>query len=852
MKFLSSAIAIAILCFTLVPIVSASASATASDATATASLAQESQQQQQQPYEVITCTNPFTLLPNHNARVNDNYCDCINGIDEPLTDACSGVDHWAGARRGSSLQDNDDDNDGDEDSAAQVSKRFKCPQQNLYLSPSRINDGICDCCCGSDERGIEINDDKTSSSDKKVVCEDKCEEVLREQRMQREKILKNFELGYSERNQRLEEFQVMVDETFEKIAQMEQQVEPLETFVKETSEAIQKQQQELVVQYLEYARETTQSILKKQDEHGFFQVLVDKSWDEKVEFLAGICQWYGEMTLATMQRRRQTFCEPLKMAALDAGILWDGGDVVQVPKGWGEELVMPLLSRIGYTSQDEIEREDKEWKDPEDEILNGEYYDHHDDDTYDGDREALIYDDDDHDEEDHDEDDHDENENHRHGHADMKKKHLRRRHRRHGHGHVQSNDSNAQDPAFSEQGTNNYIHDFQSIFGKIMRSNFHQQAKDIISILDSIMKSQEHDEAAVENDHEMDGNSEETESSSLPSIDPMAIQMVRNTLSSRIGQIEYGDILAKSTHSMLRSLKDHGDIHDLNSRMDTILLSAINYSNISEVDAEEILAVVTATNISSETCFSPYIALCNDPATTKKESIVQRCAERKDVTFCTARSPDASFESPKSIPSHVPDGFLNYYVPKARGTDDEFTHIFQAYNNLASSMENTKTPQLDQDLHKAKKEAETIQNQIQQTKDDLGLMENQKIGPKYGTNGELYALRNQCFSITSGKYTYEVCLFGRAYQREGSAKTGGTDLGKWNGSSMDDITGTRVWKWTGGAKCWNGPSRSATVFVTCGSETTLISADEPNICEYEFRMESYIACDDRYKLEHDL
>jgi hypothetical protein len=41
------------------------------------------------------------------------------------------------------------------------------------------------------------------------------------------------------------------------------------------------------------------------------------------------------------------------------------------------------------------------------------------------------------------------------------------------------------------------------------------------------------------------------------------------------------------------------------------------------------------------------------------------------------------------------------------------------------------------------------------------------------------------------------------------------------------------------------------VFVTCGAETKMISADEPNVCEYEFKMESHIGCDDRYRTAHD-
>ncbi|XP_030499925.2 glucosidase 2 subunit beta [Cannabis sativa] len=56
-------------------------------------------------------------------RLNDNYCDCVDGTDEPGTSACP-------------------------------KSKFYC--RNLGSTPqfifsSRVNDRICDCCDGSDE-----------------------------------------------------------------------------------------------------------------------------------------------------------------------------------------------------------------------------------------------------------------------------------------------------------------------------------------------------------------------------------------------------------------------------------------------------------------------------------------------------------------------------------------------------------------------------------------------------------------------------------------------------------------------------------------------------------------------------
>lgn len=60
------------------------------------------------------------------SQVNDDYCDCLDGSDEPGTNACSNGQFFC---------------------AFQV----KYKQHPTEIPSSRVNDGICDCCDGSDE-----------------------------------------------------------------------------------------------------------------------------------------------------------------------------------------------------------------------------------------------------------------------------------------------------------------------------------------------------------------------------------------------------------------------------------------------------------------------------------------------------------------------------------------------------------------------------------------------------------------------------------------------------------------------------------------------------------------------------
>lgn len=103
----------------------------------------------------FTCRDGSKKIPY--ARVNDDYCDCEDGSDEPGTSAClNGVFYCA--------------NNGDE--AKTLRSMF-------------VDDGVCDCCDGSDEP--------------KGTCPDVCREIGRETLKRVEQELADAKLGLSKR-----------------------------------------------------------------------------------------------------------------------------------------------------------------------------------------------------------------------------------------------------------------------------------------------------------------------------------------------------------------------------------------------------------------------------------------------------------------------------------------------------------------------------------------------------------------------------------------------------------------------------------------------------------------------------
>lgn len=184
----------------------------------------------------FTCLDGSRTIPFN--RVNDDYCDCQDGSDEPGTAACP-------------------------------NGHFHCTNAGFrpaFIPSSRVNDGICDCC------------DTTDEYNSGAACQNTCREMGRKERESLQKLAEIAQEGFllkqqliQEAKRGLEEKKVKLSEVQVSRKDIEAKVELLRT-EKETAERPEKEAKE---RHLKAWEEQKAEIRKEKDKVKMAEVFAE-------------------------------------------------------------------------------------------------------------------------------------------------------------------------------------------------------------------------------------------------------------------------------------------------------------------------------------------------------------------------------------------------------------------------------------------------------------------------------------------------------------------------------------------------------------------------------------------------
>lgn len=771
----------------------------------------------------MTCASfasPKTKQTIPASNINDGYCDCPHdGLDEPNTEACSGstIGGWAGV----SVTGEGGDSRYVLMSRLEViwtrvrsryrhahshfhhpsnnsSIKFTCPQQpNLKLSLSRINDGICDCCDGADET-------------EEANCPDICDAVLKEEREQRRLLEQNFKQGNKRRLEELQHFQTMVTKTEAEFQNVSNEYNTVQQEMDTLTEQMESLKHERLKQRLLAMKDTIMSLSHESGQDEPLKGLLEPLSEEGlVTVIVQACQLAGEQQPGFDD---SSTCVPLRLAGLDVGIVWGREDYKE-----------------GTVSEERLTLSTNTWQDLIDKNAAGEMVWSIEDASPSpaNNQRRRLMEDDDHYYEDH------------HYEDDMV--YDERWHDEEGEEFPDPYDDRYDEEMDRQDDgelNQELLDGVKANAFSAARLSFLNRASHLIAKIDDLTKDALKDE---ENDGEE--NTDDRLNAFKQNVDPMALQQVRTTLRERQEAIQRGLKYAVSAEILVKPLE--------HSHPDLVALAAgtLYHGKIRSSDLWQILAYMTV-EFPTHACFSPWSILCPPEISDHNGTPYPPLPIVKAVEqFCEGEHMDASIicdtdAGDEEIPSTVHEHYYGYSVIEARDDDDILSKAFARLDNMGDRSFIVK---LEEQRNELQTQLDSLSSRMRELEDDMGGRDHSK----FGNQGELYSLRNSCHSVQEGKYDYEVCIFGRAQQKD-HGQHSGTSLGRWKGISVDQDTGLRKMEWTNGAKCWNGPERSATVFVTCGAENKVFSAEEPDTCRYVLEMESYIACDDDYKQRHGL
>ncbi|XP_060526233.1 glucosidase 2 subunit beta [Cylas formicarius] len=171
----------------------------------------------------FTCFDGAKSIPF--TQVNDDYCDCVDGSDEPGTSACpNGIFHCVNAGH-----------------------------RPLNIPSSRVNDGVCDCCDGADEYAGRVS------------CTNNCLELGKTAREEAQKQAELLKVGKQLRQELSQQGLKLKEVKNQKLSDLKRNRDEAES-IKAEKEQLKKQAEEVEEKALEYYRELEKEYKNKKAE----------------------------------------------------------------------------------------------------------------------------------------------------------------------------------------------------------------------------------------------------------------------------------------------------------------------------------------------------------------------------------------------------------------------------------------------------------------------------------------------------------------------------------------------------------------------------------------------------------
>lgn len=154
----------------------------------------------------------------------------------------------------------------------------------------------------------------------------------------------------------------------------------------------------------------------------------------------------------------------------------------------------------------------------------------------------------------------------------------------------------------------------------------------------------------------------------------------------------------------------------------------------------------------------------------------------------------------------------------------------------------------------ARQAVEAAEKDLKSKNKELSKEEND-LGKDYGPGDIFRSLKDQCVSVDSGEYTYELCWLGKTSQKSkkghGNTGMGNFERIEWEDADDEDRLdgkslgqGKRmVMKYENGQSCWNGPRRRTDVWLGCAETEELWRVSESEKCVYKMEVGTPAACD---------